>query len=231
MDDAEEEVECRDRGFGKTRILLILPLRNIALRYVATIVNILGLETKRCSKLSQFFSDFSEVEEAMDPSFRRRPLDYRTQFDGNIDDSFCFGLALHPDHLQVYSHVLNSDILICSPLGLRKRMEKNGDCLVALSSIEVCCVDEAHVILMQNWQHLTAVLEDVSKKPRDTTEGLSDLSRVYPWALQQQCASHRQTIFFSNISNAVIASTFRMGVNNSGKLSSSERKKLVFSRK
>ena len=216
-DDAEDE-EFRDRGFGKTRLLLMLPMRNIALRYVATIVNILGLTPDQCPKLPQFFSDFSEVEEAIDPTFKRRPPDYKKQFEGNIDDSFCFGLALGPRRVQVYSHVLNSDILICSPLGLRKRMEKNGDCSVALSSVEMCVIDEAHVLLMQNWQHVSSVLEATNSKPRDTTEGLSDLNRVFAWALNGKSVQHRQSVVLSNVAHAMISATFRSFSNSTGKV-------------
>lgn len=210
-----DDLELRDRGFGKTRILVCLPLRNIAKRYVHLLQRIIGAAPEACSKLDQFERDFSEVEEALDPTFKRRPLEFRRQFEGNIDDSFCFGLSLQADKFQLYSHVLNSDIIICSPLGLRRRIERNGDCLVALSSIEVCLIDEAHVLLMQNWQHLASVLESLNSPPRDTTEGLSEINRVFPWAIDGKSALKRQTIVISMISNATISATVR-GFRNVG---------------
>ncbi|CCW69810.1 unnamed protein product [Phytomonas sp. Hart1] len=216
--DDNDELELRDRGFGKTRILIMLPMRNQAYRYVHTIVRILGADPACCPKLDNFTSDFSEIEEAVDPTFKRRPKDYQRQFEGNVDDSFCVGLRMETDRVQVYAHPLNSDIIICSPLGLRRRLEKSGDVMVSLSSIEICLVDEAHVLLEQNWDHASAVLGMLNKRPTDTTHGLSDLRRVYAWALEGKSGRHRQTIFSLNISHATISSAFRASLNNSGKV-------------
>ncbi|CCW64065.1 unnamed protein product [Phytomonas sp. EM1] len=216
--DGDENLELRDRGFGRTRVLVMLPMRNQAYRYVHTIVRILGADPERCPKLDNFSSDFTEIEEAVDPTFKRRPKDYQRQFEGNIDDTFCVGLRLEPDRVQVYAHPLNSDIILCSPLGLRRRLEKSGDIMVSLSSIEVCLVDEAHVLLEQNWDHAAAVLGMLNKRPTDTTHGLSDLRRVYAWALEGKSGRHRQTIFSTNISHATISSAFRASLNNSGKI-------------
>lgn len=214
----DEDLQLRDRGFGKTRLLLCLPMRNIAKRYIETMCDIIGANRDECRKFKQFQSDFSEVEEALDPSFKRRPKPYRQQFEGNIDDSFCFGVHIQSSKLQVYAHVLNSDLIVCSPLGLRKRAERSGDCTVALSSVEVLVVDEAHVLLMQNWDHLVALLRLVNKRPSDTTRGLNDLNRVYPWAIEGKCSRHRQSVFVSEVSNPTIQATFREGKNNSGKV-------------
>ncbi|CAD2220311.1 Utp25, U3 small nucleolar RNA-associated SSU processome protein 25, putative [Angomonas deanei] len=213
-----DNYQLRDRGFSKTRLFVMLPMRNIALQYVKTIVEVLGADPLKCSKMEMFVSDFTEVEELADPTFKRRPLDYRRQFDGNIDDSFCVGLHLQPDKVSLYAHPLNSDIIICSPLGLRKRMERSGDIAVSLSSVEVCLVDEAHVLLLQNWDHPAAVMEMLNKRPTETTHGLSDLRRVYSWALEGKSGRHRQTIISSNVSHATLLGAFRGSVNSSGKV-------------
>lgn len=216
-DDDEDELEYRDRGFSKTRLMVVLPMRHHAYLYMHTIVSILNVDPTQCPKLRTFEDDFSEIEEAMDPTFRKRPRDYQREFDGNIDDSFCVGVKLGVDSVAVYSHPLNSDLLICSPLGLRRRLEKNGDALVSLSSIEVCLVDDAQVLLQQNWTHAAVVLEELlNRRPNDTTRGLSDLRRTYPWALKDECASHRQTIIVSEICVAPILSTFKALTNDWG---------------
>ncbi|KAF8290159.1 putative Protein of unknown function (DUF1253) [Trypanosoma cruzi] len=218
VDKEEEEYEFRDRGFGKTRVLIMLPMRNIAHRYVTTLVKLLRATPDECAKLSTFNEDFTELAEAVDPTFKRRPRDYQRQFAGNIDDSFCVGVRLEPSRVRVYAHPLNSDLIICSPLGLRRRLERSGDVLVSLASIEVCIVDEAHVLLMQNWQHMTEVLRLLNKRPKDTTHGLSDLRRVYAWALAGHSGRHRQTIMSTNLTNATLLATFRSCVNNSGRV-------------
>lgn len=146
-----DDFELRDRGFGKTRLCVMLPMRNIALRYVHTLMNVLGIAPSRCTKYDLFRSDFSEIDDALDLSFSRHTLDYQRQFVGNVDDNFCVGIRLGTHALHLYAHPLNSDLLLCSPLGLRTRLERNADLAVALSSIEVCVIDEAQVILQQNW--------------------------------------------------------------------------------
>uniref|UniRef100_A0A0A9W8I9 UTP25 NTP hydrolase-like domain-containing protein n=1 Tax=Lygus hesperus TaxID=30085 RepID=A0A0A9W8I9_LYGHE len=125
-------------------------MRNIALRYLHTLLALLNLSPAQCVNYEGFVSDFSEIEDAVDTRFGRRAVDYQRQFSGNIDDSFCVGIRIDPDALHLYAHPLNSDLLLCSPLGLRKRLERNADLSVALSSIEVCVIDEAHVLFMQN---------------------------------------------------------------------------------
>lgn len=218
-DEEDEELELRDRGFSKTRLCVLCPLRNHAYKLVHTLVSILQADPAACPKLAMFEQDFTEIEEAVDPTFRRRPRDYQRAFEGNIDDSFCVGLRLEPERVHVYAHPLNSDVIICSPLGLRRRLEKNGDVLVSLSSIEVCLLEEAQMLFQQNWMHVTAVLELLNKRPTDTTHGLSDLRRVYAWALEGKSGRHRQTIITTDVCNATMLSTFRTSsVNNSGKL-------------
>ncbi|EPY19722.1 U3 small nucleolar RNA-associated protein 25 [Strigomonas culicis] len=212
-----ENYELRDRGFGKTRLFVMLPMRNIALQYVKTIVEVLGADPLACPKLETFVADFSEMEEAVDPTFVRRPPDYQRQFDGNIDDSFRVGLHLEPSRVHLYAHPLNSDIILCSPLGLRRRIERSGDVLVSLSSIEVCLMDEAHVLLMQNWDHAGGRVRAAEQRPR-TTHGLSDLRRVYAWALQGKSGRHRQTILCSDISHATLLGALRGSLNSSGKV-------------
>eukprot|EP00796_Vickermania_ingenoplastis_P000253 gene253-127_t len=218
-DDDDDDYELRDRGFSKTRLLVMLPMRHHAYQYVHTLAEILGVDVNACPKLGTFQQDFTEVEEAVDPTFRRRPRDYQREFEGNIDDSFCVGIKLEPHRFSVYAHPLNSDIIFCSPLGLRRRMEKNGDALVSLSSIEVCVVDYAHVLLQQNWTHVAVVLEELlNQRPLDTTRGLSDLRRTYAWALENRSASHRQTIVSSDISAAAMLNTVRAMPNAWGRV-------------
>ncbi|RNF15002.1 U3 small nucleolar RNA-associated protein 25 [Trypanosoma conorhini] len=217
-DEDEEAYEFRDRGFGRTRIIILLPMRNIAHRYMTTLVKLLRASPGECGKLAMFNEDFTELAEAADPTFKRRPRDYQRQFAGNIDDAFCVGVRLEPSRVRVYTHPLNSDVILCSPLGLRRRLERSGDVLVSLASIEVCLLDEAHVLLMQNWQHVEEVLRLLNKRPKDTTHGLSDLRRVYAWALAGQSGRHRQTIMCTDLTNATLLATFRRGVNNSGRV-------------
>lgn len=213
-----DDVEARDRGFGRTRTLIFLPMRNIALRYMQLICDVLGVSDRMKPKFATLTQDFSEMEENVDPLFRRRPQDYQHQFGGNINDTFCFGAAFAPTGVSVYTHVLNSDIIIASPLGLRKRVAKDADVLVSLSSIELALVDQASAQLMQNWDHVTNALTLVNERPRDTTEGLLDLRRVYGWALGGHARQHRQTIVCTAIKHAAVNKLCRETKNASGRI-------------
>jgi U3 small nucleolar RNA-associated protein 25 len=206
----DDDLELRDRGFAKTRLLLVLPMRNLALRYLRMIKEVLGVrDSVGQAKFDMFERDFTEIVEAIDPRFGKRPLEYQRQFDGNINDTFCVGASMRATGVSVYSHVLNSDILVCSPLGLRRRVAKDADVLVSLSSVEVAVVDQADVLWMQNWEHFTELMKLVNRTPSDTTEGLMDLRRVYPWALKGHAAAHRQTLLLSSIANAGFSSFMR----------------------
>lgn len=282
-DDDEDDVELRDRGFGRTRVLVILPMRNIALRYVRRLLELLGTsleaEKQKHVQMEIFENDFSEVEEAVDRNFRRRPLPYRQQFEGNINDNFCFGMSMRPSDaaapagaasatgalvsafmprvqpppsalgeaddtggdraaakkrrgnattagrpavrppvINIYTHVLNSDIIFCSPIGLRKRLHKDPNILVALSSIEVLIVEEAHVLYMQNWQQLMYINGLLNKRPEDTTEGLNDVSRVFQWAIDGKTKRHRQTVLWSEVQLAPMNALGRASYNSTGRL-------------
>lgn len=67
---------------------------------------------------------------------------------GNVDDCFRIGIALAKKSLKLYTSFDESDILLCSPLGLRMIVgdsEESHQERDFLSSIEVLIVDRASV--------------------------------------------------------------------------------------
>lgn len=79
-------------------------------------------------------------------------------FIGNTDDCFRIGMAVRKTSLKLYSPFYSSDIIIASPLGLRTAVGVEGDKrrdYDMLSSIELVIIDQADVMLMQNWEHIT----------------------------------------------------------------------------
>jgi U3 small nucleolar RNA-associated protein 25 len=211
-DSDDEDLELRDRGFAKTRLLLVVPMRHQALQYLTIINGVLGSRDRvGRERFAMFSRDFSEIDEVVDPKFKKRQEDYRKQFAGNINDTFCVGASLRASGMSVYTHVLNSDLIVCSPLGLRRRVSKDADVLVSLSSIEVAVIDQASTLMMQNWEHVVELMKLTNKMPSDTTEGLSDLRRVYPWALEGKASEHRQTVAISSIAHATINGFLRVG--------------------
>lgn len=127
-------------------------------------------------------------------------MDYLATFRGNTDDSFRLGISFSKKHIKLYSEFYSSDILVCSPLGLRLAIEdsQQGN-FDFLSSIEMVIVDQCETLLMQNFDHLEFIFQRLSqlpKKPHDT-----DFSRVRQWYLDDQMKFYRQTLFFSRITN------------------------------
>lgn len=125
--------------------------------------------------------------------------------------------------VRLFSDFYHSDIIIASPLGLHlattttnvneddSDVENDDSGAVAdcdfLSSIEVCVVDGADVMLMQNWQHLVGTLSLVNTPPKKD-RGI-DFSRVWKHIVHGQSRLWRQTIVLSAVSDPAISALVR----------------------
>jgi len=124
-----------------------------------------------------------------------KPADWHDLFSGNNDDRFRLGLSVTKKSVRLYSPFTSSDVLICSPIGLRQITGAEGDKkreFDFLSSIEVCIVDRADVLRMQNWEHVVEVLQLVNRKPQDLQN--IDISRLRPAFADDKQRGFRQTI-------------------------------------
>ncbi|WIA34691.1 hypothetical protein OEZ86_013004 [Tetradesmus obliquus] len=75
-----------------------------------------------------------------------------------------------------------------------------------LSSIEVCVVERADVMLMQNWQHVVTVLEALNQLPRQ--QHGTDIMRVRLHLLASQGQLYRQTIMSSSFASPQLNAAF-----------------------
>ncbi|GLD97856.1 hypothetical protein PINS_up006553 [Pythium insidiosum] len=142
---------------------------------------------------------------------RRRPIEkedlkewQRVFSEGNNDDSFQIGISFTRRSIKFYSDYRQADIILASPLGLRQQI---GDELVDvaekqvitadfLSSIEVCVLDSASLLLMQNIEHVRLLLQAINVKPKEAPN--ADFSRLREWNLSFLGAYFRQTIVFAH---------------------------------
>ncbi|KAJ4939908.1 hypothetical protein JOQ06_029344 [Pogonophryne albipinna] len=203
---AEPKDEPRDQGLTRPKALILVPFRAGALRVVQTLIGLLETKGKKIvvSNKKRFKDEFGE-EEDENPSNLQRPDDYRTIFSGNVDDHFRIGISIVRNSIRLYAPFYSSDIIIASPLGLRTVLGAEGESkrdFDFLSSIEMLVVDQADVLLMQNWEHVLHVMQHINLQPLDP-HGV-DFSRVRMWNLNNWARHYRQTMVFSSIQDPQI---------------------------
>lgn len=150
---------------------------------------------------------------------RKDPLDYRRLFAGNIDDDFKVGISLGGrKSVKLFADFYSADILVASPMGLRRLIGGEGDKRREydfLSSIEVLVLDAADVLAQQNWQHVKDILAVINAQPKSTKH--VDFSRVREVFLEEGRASElRQTLCFSSAMVPDVTALMRKSCKNTG---------------
>ena len=155
---------------------------------------------------------------------RAKPADWTEVFGGNCDDDFRLGIALEPRGAKgggvgarLYSEFHHSDIIIASPLGLKLTIGDaapdgadagggafDADCL---SSLELLLLDEADVMLQQNWEHARDVLAAANARPKGNAGG-ADITRVRAALLRGHGRLYRQTVVLARSMDAQLAHIF-----------------------
>lgn len=191
--------EFRDKGFTRPKILILLPFRDSALRVVNMMSELLADKQSFVSARKRFVSEYSVREDDERPKYEHE--DWETIFAGNTNECFTIGLGIAKKTLKLYTKLDDSDIIIASPLGLwgvtesKNGGEEAGSECDMLSSIEVMIVDQADVLMMQNWDHVLSIFERINRQPVSPT-GI-DFARVRMWTLNGWSKLYRQTIVFS----------------------------------
>ena len=101
--------------------------------------------------------------------------------------------------MKLFTPFYQADIIIASPLGLRLLTGADGERQREydfLSSIDICVLDRADALRMQNWDHVLELSNCMNRKPRQLRD--VDIRRLLPSAADQSTRFLRQTIILSN---------------------------------
>ncbi|GAM87309.1 hypothetical protein ANO11243_053310 [Dothideomycetidae sp. 11243] len=206
----------RDQGFTRPKVLILLETREQCYRWISSIMRYFGPEQRE--NWSRFESSFHA-----DPHLpSSMPEDHLSLFDGNADNDFRLAVKFTRKTIKLFASFYQSDLLICSPLGLRRVIgdsdpkKRDSD---FLSSIEILAMDQVHAMQAQNWSHVAYCISHLNKQPRDSHG--ADFTRVKAWYLDGQAKYLRQTIIASPFLTPEINSLF-----NSNALNISGRVKL-----
>ncbi|KAI9168766.1 hypothetical protein LWI28_001628 [Acer negundo] len=212
-----------DQGFTRPKVLLLLPLRSVALNVVKRLIRLTPKAYKaNVEHYDHFCAEFGTGEEEVEkdsnfddtgnlnPRKSSKPSDFQMLFGGNNDDDFMIGIKFTRRSIKLYNDFYTSDLIVASAVNINAKIgkaEKNKDSNVDyLSSIEVLIIDHADVISMQNWSLLTTAVNQLNRIP--SKQSRTDVMRIRPWYLEGYAKFYRQTINLSYYSNPDINAFF-----------------------
>ncbi|AJP39384.1 Utp25p [Saccharomyces cerevisiae YJM1078] len=186
------DTEHLDQGFTRPKVLIVVPTREVAYRVVDKIISKSGID--QVDKKGKFYDQFRD--DSLPP--KSKPKSFQHIFRGNTNDFFVVGLKFTRKAIKLYSNFYQSDIIVCSPLGIQMILEntdkkKRQDDF--LSSIELMVIDQLHSIEYQNISHIFAIFDHLNKIPDQQHE--ADFSRIRMWYINEQAKLFRQTMVFT----------------------------------
>ncbi len=187
-----EHADVQDQGFTRPKVLILTETRQTCHNYASVLVDLFAPDQQENKQ--RFDTSFASPQE----DERDMPEDFEELFAGNNDNNFMTAIKLTRKTLKFFSAFYTSDIILASPLGLRRILEneepkkRDHD---FLSSIEIVIVDQADAMQMQNWTNVESVFEHLNLQLKEAHG--CDFSRVRPYYLDGNAKYLRQNIIFA----------------------------------
>ncbi|WKX98184.1 hypothetical protein Q1695_013678 [Nippostrongylus brasiliensis] len=194
----------RDQGFTRPTVLILCPFKKDAFDIVRRLQHLLFGEDCKAEVWSKdrFQAEFRS-EPA--PELKAKLCDeYKELMSGNNDDCFRVGIAISKGVLKLYEAFDKSDIILCSPLGLRMILDGDaGKEKHIIANIQIAVVDRADIMLQQNWEHLTIIFSHMHSQPPKID---TDISRVRQCYIDGMSAFYCQLLLFSRYKHELFSS-------------------------
>ncbi|KAJ2932276.1 hypothetical protein H1R20_g4822, partial [Candolleomyces eurysporus] len=204
-----------NQGFTRPSVLVLLPFRNSALDWFHALTSHTPSSSFQIENQARFLAEYDLPPGTEDKLTSAEPgtypLDHVETFKGNVDDNFRIGVKLTRKSVRMFTEFYGCDLILASPLGLRRSIEKEKSADY-LTSIEILIVDQMDALMMQNWDHVKFVMSHLNKLPKESHD--TDFSRIKPWYLDGLAPYLRQSILLSSFETPEMRSLYSHSLKN-----------------
>jgi U3 small nucleolar RNA-associated protein 25 len=126
-DSPPEDVQ--DQGFTRPSVLILLPFRNSTLDWFRALTShtptSAGYQVENQARfLAEYDLPPGAVDKLTAAEHGTYPADHVETFKGNVDDNFRIGVKMTRKTLRMFTEFYGCDLILASPLGLRRSIEK-----------------------------------------------------------------------------------------------------------